>query len=58
MPSFQGQISEEGILQLIVYIKSLAITNAPGAPTRHEQLLQRTRVTAGNGREPQDGGKQ
>lgn len=24
MPSFQGQISEEGILQLIVYIKSLA----------------------------------
>ena len=33
MPSFQGQISEEGILQLIVYIKSLGITNAPGAPT-------------------------
>jgi cytochrome c oxidase subunit II len=33
MPSFQGQISEEGILQLVVYIKSLAITNAPGAPT-------------------------
>ncbi len=33
MPSFQGQISEEGILQLIVYIKSLAIANAPGAPT-------------------------
>jgi len=33
MPSFQGQISEEGILQLIVYIKSLGITKAPGAPT-------------------------
>ena len=33
MPSFQGQISEEQILQLVVYIKSLAITNAPGAPT-------------------------
>ena len=33
MPSFQGQISEEGLLQLIVYIKSLAITKAPGAPT-------------------------
>jgi cytochrome c oxidase subunit 2 len=32
MPSFQGQISEEGILQLIVYIKSLAPGNAPGAP--------------------------
>jgi len=33
MPSYQGQISEEGILQLIVYIKSLATPNAPGAPT-------------------------
>jgi cytochrome c oxidase subunit 2 len=32
MPNFQGQISEEGILQLIVYIKSLAITGTPGAP--------------------------
>jgi cytochrome c oxidase subunit II len=31
MPTFQGQISEEGILQLIVYIKSLAITGAPTA---------------------------
>jgi cytochrome c oxidase subunit 2 len=31
MPSFQGQISEEGLLQLIVYIKSLAITGVPGA---------------------------
>ena len=31
MPTFQGQISEEGILQLIVYIKSLAITGAPSA---------------------------
>src|ERR1700732_2063385 len=30
MPSFQGQISEEGLLQLIVYIKSLAINRAPG----------------------------
>jgi cytochrome c oxidase subunit 2 len=33
MPSFQGQISEEGILQLIVYIKSLAASSAPGTPT-------------------------
>jgi cytochrome c oxidase subunit II len=33
MPSFQGQLSEEGILQLVVYIKSLAVANAPGAPT-------------------------
>jgi len=31
MPSFQGQVSEEGLLQLIVYIKSLATPNAPGA---------------------------
>jgi cytochrome c oxidase subunit II len=33
MPTFQGQISEEGLLQLIVYIKSLAIPATPGAPT-------------------------
>jgi cytochrome c oxidase subunit 2 len=33
MPSFQGQISEEGILQLIVYIKSLAAPSTPGTPT-------------------------
>ncbi len=32
MPTFQGQISEEGILQLIVYIKSLAILGNPSAP--------------------------
>jgi cytochrome c oxidase subunit II len=31
MPSFQGQVTEEGLLQLIVYIKSLAITGAPAA---------------------------
>ena len=37
MPSFQGQISEEGILQLIVYIKSLAIPSAPGAPAALNQ---------------------
>jgi cytochrome c oxidase subunit II len=51
MPSFQGQISEEGILQLIVYIKSLSAANAPGAPTaqiQHDLLppptLQRVSV--------------
>jgi len=33
MPSFQGQISEEGILQLIVYMKSLAVSNVPATPT-------------------------
>jgi len=46
MPSFQGQISEEGILQLVVYIKSLGIISAPGAPTAAAQATQ------------QDGGKQ
>jgi cytochrome c oxidase subunit 2 len=45
MPSFQGQISEEGILQLIVYIKSLGITNAAGVPTSSAPAQQ-------------DGGKQ
>ncbi len=29
MPVFQGQISEEGLLQLIVYLKSLSTTQSP-----------------------------
>jgi cytochrome c oxidase subunit 2 len=29
MPTFQGQITEEQLLQLIVYVKSLAIQGAP-----------------------------
>ena len=36
MPSYTGQISEEGILQLIVYIKSLAPARVPGTA---QQLL-------------------
>jgi cytochrome c oxidase subunit II len=32
MPTFQGQITEEQLLQLIVYIKSLAIPGMPAAP--------------------------
>lgn len=32
MPNFQGQVSEEQILQLIAYIKSLAITGTSVAP--------------------------
>jgi cytochrome c oxidase subunit II len=58
MPSFQGQISEEGILQLVVYIKSLGTTNAPGAPTAALQLPGATgRTTAALLAHP-DGGKQ
>jgi cytochrome c oxidase subunit 2 len=30
MPTFQGLISEEGLLQLVAYIKSLTPTNPPG----------------------------
>lgn len=37
MPSYQGQVSEEQILQLIVYMKSLGANNAPGAPTASGQ---------------------
>jgi len=33
MPSFQGQISEEALLQLIVYIKSLAPVTSPHFPS-------------------------
>jgi hypothetical protein len=31
MPTFQGLISEEGLLQLIAYIKSLSPSPAAGA---------------------------
>jgi cytochrome c oxidase subunit 2 len=31
MPAFQGQISEEGLLQIIAYIKSLAVEAQPGS---------------------------
>jgi hypothetical protein len=29
MPTFQGQVNEEGVLQLIAYIKSLKIPESP-----------------------------
>jgi hypothetical protein len=31
MPTYQGLISEEGLLQLTAYIKSLSPATAPGA---------------------------
>lgn len=44
MPTFQGQISEEGVLQLIEYIKSLSakpeqpqVTSAPGGTEQSKQ---------------------
>lgn len=48
MPTFQGQISEEGVLQLISYIKSLATKPAgpgaqmPGKPEATNQAVRRT----------------
>jgi len=49
MPTYQGQLSEEQLLQLVVYIKSLAITGAPGAPTASAApgAAQRTQDTGG-----------
>jgi cytochrome c oxidase subunit 2 len=32
MPTFQGQVSEEGVLQLIEYIKSLTVQEQMPAP--------------------------
>jgi cytochrome c oxidase subunit 2 len=32
MPTFQGQVNEEGLLQLIAYLKSIGPKNLPGAP--------------------------
>ena len=61
MPSYQGQISEEGILQLVVYIKSLSAPNAPGAgaPTASVQPPATVRtVSEVRGADQQDGGRQ
>jgi hypothetical protein len=44
MPTFQGLISEEGLMQLIAYIKSIGPQEAP--PTRR----------AGRGADDADGG--
>ena len=35
MPTFKGQVSEEELLQLITYIKTLGPSAARTAPTRH-----------------------
>ena len=43
MPSFQGQISEEGILQLIVYIKSLANAQRARRPNGAKPARHRCR---------------
>ncbi len=37
MPTYQGQINEEGLLQLIAYIRSLGKTTEPTRETRAEQ---------------------
>ena len=50
MPVFQGQISEEGLLQLIVYIKSLSlptpstnpVPSATSGGTSNEELIMST----------------
>jgi cytochrome c oxidase subunit 2 len=44
MPTFQGQVSEEQLLQLLAYIRSLANVQGPprqsGAPTAGQQMKQ------------------
>lgn len=45
MPTFQGQISEEGLLQLIAYIKSLSLPQQENAPAAN--VSQTPNNTAG-----------
>src|SRR5579872_711254 len=47
MPTFQGQVSEEQLLQLIVYIKSLANSGTPTASTNLAPGAARTQNTGG-----------
>lgn len=44
MPVFQGQISEEGILQLIEYIKSLTVPSTPAQPNPLRPDQPETRI--------------
>jgi len=49
MPTFQGQVTEEGVLQLVEYIKSLTPTGAPpasGTATPGQRSAPRRRGTA------------
>jgi cytochrome c oxidase subunit 2 len=53
MPTFQGQITEEQLLQLIVYVKSLAVQGAP-------PVSERSTAAGGaatTSQEPNTGGK-
>jgi hypothetical protein len=47
MPTFQGQVSEEQLLQLLAYIRSLASVQGParqpGASTPGQQMKQAPR---------------
>ena len=42
MPVFQGQISEEGLLQLIVYIKSLSLP--PPVPSATKKAVAANQI--------------
>ena len=49
MPTFQGQVTEEGVLQLVEYIKSLTPAGTPpasGAATPGQRTAPRRRATA------------
>jgi hypothetical protein len=46
MPTFQGQVSEEGVLELIEYIKSLAPPAAVAGTTPAEINVNPDRVTS------------
>ena len=49
MPTFQGQVTEEGVLQLVEYIKSLTPAGMPpasGAATPGQKIPPRRRATA------------
>jgi cytochrome c oxidase subunit 2 len=50
MPTYKGQVTEEQILQLLAYIKSLSSGGAgqPGKPTSYPPSLEGGRQGAGN----------
>jgi cytochrome c oxidase subunit 2 len=59
MPSFQGQISEQNILQLIAYVKSLGVGNAaPGVTAPAKTPARATAPAAGPGSASEPGSPQ
>ncbi len=51
MPTFQGQVTPEQLIQLMSFIKSLQVTGAPAATAPNPKLIPSPTPTAGPNRQ-------